>query len=359
MSKDYYKILGVNKNASEDDIKKAYRKGAVKWHPDKWSDKSESEKKNAEQKFKELSEANEVLSNPEKRKLYDQFGADWENVANQGGGFDPFSGMSDFFNNGFGGFDSFFGGRQRRQNTPQPGQSIQIPFEIGINEIFNGIKQEFTFTVKGRCTKCHGTGGDSEVCSHCNGTGMITQTQRTAFGIIQNSHPCPYCHGSGKIIKNKCYDCNGTGLKDIQRKIKIELNKFTPNGYTINYPNMGYESKDPNGRNGDVIVIVQYKYDTSKYAIKGNTIYEHINIPYYDCILGTTKKVKLPNNTEEEITIKPYSNEGDQIILSGKGINGNNYIFIIGVEMPKRQLLKGISDKEKKLLKEIKQMHDS
>lgn len=358
MSKDYYKILGVNKNASEDDIKKAYRKGAVKWHPDKWSDKSESEKKNAEQKFKELSEANEVLSNPEKRKLYDQFGDDWDKV-NQGGGFDPFSGMSDFFNNGFGGFDSFFGGRQRRQNTPQPGQSIQIPFEIGINEIFNGIKQEFTFTVKGRCTKCHGTGGDSEVCSHCNGTGMITQTQRTAFGIIQNSHPCPYCHGSGKIIKNKCYDCNGTGLKDIQRKIKIELNKFTPNGYTISYPNMGYESKDPNGKNGDVIVIVQYKYDTSKYAINGNTIYEHINIPYYDCILGTTKKVKLPNNTEEEITIKPYSNEGDQIILSGKGINGNNYIFIIGVEMPKRQLLKGISDKEKKLLKEIKQMHDS
>ena len=353
MSKDYYKILGVSKNASEDEIKKAYRKGAVKWHPDKWSDKSESERKNAENKFKELSEANEVLSDPEKRKLYDQFGDDWDKV-NQGGGFDPFEHMGDMFS----GFESFFGGRRHQQSrSSQPGQSVQIPFEIGINEIFNGIKQEFTFTVKGRCTKCNGTGGDYEVCSTCNGTGMVTQTQRTAFGIIQNSHPCPYCHGSGKIIKNKCYDCNGTGLKDIQRKIKVELNKFTPHGYTISYPNMGYESKDPNGKNGDVLIVVQYKYDTSKYAIQGNTVYEHISIPYYDCILGTTKKVTLPNNKSEEITIKPYSSEGDQIVLNGKGINGGNYIYVISVKMPKRQLLKGISDKEKKLLKEIKDLH--
>ena len=358
MSKDYYKILGIDKNASEDDIKKAFKKGAIKWHPDRWSNKSEKEKENAEKNFKEINEANEVLSDPEKRKLYDQFGADWENVANQGGGFDGFGDLGSFFRHMHSGMDSFFGGRQQPQG-PRPGQDVQVRYGISIEEIYNGCNKQIEVTVKGRCEECHGTGGDKEICSHCHGTGMITNVQRTAFGIIQNSSPCPYCHGLGSITKNKCHKCHGEGMVNLTRKIKLNIKPFTANGTNLKLTGMGYESKDDHGLNGDLYVNIYYDIDPNKYAINGNTVYEKIKIPYYDCILGTTKKVRLPNNTEEEITVKQYSSEGDQIILPGKGINGGKYIFVVSVDMPKRQLLKGISDKEKKLLKEIKKMHDS
>lgn len=356
MAKDYYKILGVNKDATADEIKKAYRKASLKWHPDRWADKSEKERKTAEDKFKEISEANDVLSDPDKRARYDQFGDNWEQMSQ--GGFGGFDDIGDFMRNMGGSmFNDFFNGGRRQNRGPQVGQTVQASYEIGINEIFNGLNTEFEVEVNGRCKTCNGTGGDSETCPHCHGTGMISTTQHTPFGMITQQSNCPYCHGSGKIIKNKCKDCNGTGIKKIKRKIKLNIKPFTANGHIMKFTGMGYESKDPHGLNGDLLIQVIYNIDTSKYAIQGNTVYEKIKIPYYDCILGTKINVTLPNNTKETIEIKPLSQEGDQIVLNNKGINGGKYIYIVSIDMPKRSISTKLNDKEKQLLEEIKKLH--
>ena len=359
MAKDYYKILGVDKNATEDQIKKAYRKAAVKWHPDRWTDKSEKEKKNAEEKFKEAAEANEVLSDPDKRARYDQFGENWDQM--NGGfssGFDI--DIDDIIRKMHGGhspFEDFFGRSNNQNRGPQPGQTVQMKYEIGIDEIFNGLSKEIEITVQGRCKDCNGTGGESQTCKYCNGKGMITQTQYTAFGMMSNSSPCPHCHGTGKLITKKCNKCNGTGRISIKRKIKLNINPFVRNGSTLKYTGMGYESHDQNGVNGDLIIQVIYNIDNSKYNIVGNNVYEKLEIPYYDCILGCEKEVILPNHKKEKITIKSQSIEGDNVILNGKGINGGNYIYVISPKLPSRSITNKISDKEKELLNKIKKLH--
>ncbi len=363
MAKDYYKILGVDKNATDEQIKKAYRKAAVKWHPDRWTDKSESERKNAEEKFKEAAEANEVLSDPDKRAKYDRYGENWEQM---GGGFGPGGFNMDIgdiirkMHGGHNPFSDFFGegfNSGQHSNGPIPGQTVQMRYEIGINEIFNGLSKEIKVNVKGRCKECNGTGGSAEVCEHCHGTGYIQNTQYTAFGMISNSGPCPYCHGSGRIIKKKCHKCQGTGKVDIERKIKLNIQPFIRNGSTLKYTGMGYESNDKNGVNGDLIIQVIYNIDTSKYNISGNTVYENIKVPYYDCILGTTIKHTLPNNKKVDVVVKPLTTDGDNIILNKEGLNGGNYIFVVTPELPKRSISTKLSDKEKKLLEQIKKLH--
>lgn len=361
MAKDYYKILGIDKSASEDDVKKAYRKAAIKWHPDRWTNKSEKERKNAEEKFKEAAEANEVLSDPDKRAKYDRYGENWEQM---GGGFGPggFSmdindiirkmhGMGpsfdDFFDNGFG----------RGHRGPIPGQTVQMRYEIGIDEIFNGLSKEIKVNVKGRCKECDGQGGSVEVCSHCGGTGMISNTQYTSFGMMTQQSPCPYCHGSGKHITKKCTNCNGTGKIDITRNIKLNIKPFVRQGSTLKYTGMGYESNDKNGPNGDLIIQIIYNIDQTKYRIDGNTVYEKIEVPYYDCILGTDIKKTLPNNKEVTVNIKPLSNDGDTVVLNNEGLNGGNYVFVISLQLPKRSITNKLSNKEKELLEKIKKLH--
>jgi len=357
MAKDFYEILGVNKNASESDLKKAFRKASLKWHPDRWSDKSEKEKKEAEEKFKEISEAYDVLSDPDKRSRYDRFGENWDQV-NQNSGFGGFDDMEEIMRNMSGGmFNDFFHGHQSQNRGPVQGQSIQMKYEININDIFNGVNKEIEVDVNVRCTKCNGTGGDSEPCQHCHGTGMYSQTQRTPWGVMTQQSPCPYCHGVGKIIKKKCTECNGTGIKKKTRKIKLNIKPFTPNGYVMKFTGMGYESKDPHGLNGDLLIQIVYNIDNNKYAIQGNSVYEKLGVPYYDCILGCIKKVKLPNGHEKTITIKPLSTNGDNIIVSGEGINNGNYIFIVNPELPKRSVLSKLDSKEKELLEKIQKLH--
>ena len=357
MTKDYYKILGVDKNADETQLKKAYRKKSIEWHPDKWQDKSESERKKAEEQFKLVAEAYDCLKDPDKRARYDQFGENWEQM-NQGsnfGGFDDFEDIMSHMGGGM--FNDFFGRRTQQNRGPQPGKTVQTQYEIGINEIFNGLNTKFEFEVNGRCTSCNGTGGESETCSHCHGSGVISTTQRTAFGIITQQSGCPYCHGTGKIIKKKCPDCNGTGIKRIKRTVNLNIKPFTPNGHVMKFTGMGYESKDLHGLNGDLLVQIIYKIDTNKYAIQGNTVYEKIKIPYYDCILGTKVNVTLPNNEKNTIEVKPLSQEGDQIVLNNKGINGGKYIYIVSIDMPKHNISTKLNNKEKQLLEDIKKLH--
>ena len=355
-NKDLYEILGLSRNASDNDIKKAYKKLALKYHPDRQGGKSDKEKKEAEEKFKEVSWAYDILSNPEKKQRYDQFGIT-DDQQQMSGGFDP----SEIFKHFMGGFDSmfddddspfgtFFNGRRSRQpRGPQPGQSIRMQIPVSIEEICNGVHRDIEYNIQAKCSSCHGTGGDGvETCQYCHGTGMITETQQMGFSIIQNSHPCHYCGGTGKTIKHKCSKCNGTGFETKTVKVHVDINPGFENGYQQMFNGKGYESKD-GGHNGDLLLDFIYQYDTSKYSIQGSNIYEIIDIPYYDCILGCkNKEVTLPNNDKIKINIPEYS-KNHTLVQTNKRFGRMGYIYVIKVKMPTY-----IRDKEKELLEQIK-----
>ena len=355
-NKDLYEILGVSRDASENDIKKAYKKLALQYHPDRQGGKSDAEKKAAEEKFKEVSWAYDILSNPEKKQRYDQFGIT-DDQQQMGGGFDPteifkhfMGGFGSMFDDDDNPFSGFFGGHNtHNQNRgPQPGQSIRMQIPIDIEEICNGVHRTIKYDIKAKCSKCNGKGGEGvETCPYCHGTGMITETQRTGWGIIQNNHPCQYCHGTGKTMKHKCSKCNGTGYETKTVDVKVDISGGIENGYQKLFKGNGYESKD-GGQNGDLLLDFTYNYDTSKYSIQGYNIYEILEIPYYNCILGTKKEVVLPNKDKITINIPEYSKD-NTLVPTNKKFGNFNYIYVIKVKMPTY-----IRNKEKELLKEIK-----
>ena len=346
MNKDLYEILGINRNASDDEIKKAFRKLSLKYHPDRQGGKSDAEKKQAEEKFKEISGAYAILSDHEKKHQYDTFGTIDDNAFN--GGFDfssMFEGMDDIFGNIFG-----RNRRSSRQNSEyQKGASIQLQVPVSIEEILNGkIDRDVEYDIDARCTECHGDGGKGKkTCSHCNGTGMITETQRYGFSVMQSTHPCPYCHGNGITFEKLCSSCHGTGFIKKSQKIRLQTSSIQ-NGAQIMFNGKGKKKKNEGMPNGDLLIELRYSVDTSKYAIQGNTIYEKINVPYYDCILGGTIKHKFANGISDNITIPAYSSEGSQVQYR-KRFGNMNYIFIISVKMPTY-----IRSSEKKLLEQIK-----
>ena len=350
MNKDLYAILGVDRNASEDDIKKAFRKLSLKYHPDRQGGKSDKEKQEAEEKMKEISAAWTVLSDPEKKRQYDMYGTYDENMFN--GNFD-FSDIFKHMGDIFGDFGSFFGGGRQRHEYRDPGrqkgQSIRVQIPVSIEEILNGkIDRDIEYPIEIRCTKCHGEGGEGKKsCPHCHGTGMITTTQSSPFGYIQQSHPCPHCKGSGESFVKICDKCKGTGFEKKNASVHLTTSDIR-HGKTIMFNGKGYESKYKDAPNGDLIIEQVYTFDNSLYAIQGNIIYEKINVPYYDCILGATIKHKLANNETVEINIPKYSTDGKQIKLN-RYLNGINYIFIISVKMPTY-----INAKETELLEQIK-----
>lgn len=348
---NYYDILGVNRNASDDEIKKAFKKAAVKYHPDRWSNKPENERKEAEDKFKNINEAYQVLSDPNKKSHYDRFGT--IEGFNQGGGFSGFGGfdMDDIF-------DIFSGGRRRRQQqskpTVEPGQTIQHQINVSIEEIFKGIHRDVEYKINVRCSDCNGEGGtDIKTCPHCHGTGTIIETQQNGFMTMQSQHMCGHCHGTGKIIGNPCKKCYGSGFETKTVTTRIDLNPGFENGSGIRIQGKGCESKNPKGQNGDLILVINYGFDQNKYKIISNTVYEQISIPYYDAILGITKAVKLPSGKTVTIDIPSYSMNGTLITLNREGINGGNYIFVVHVHMPL------YADKsELELLEQIKSIHN-
>lgn len=356
-NKDLYNILELDKTATEQQIKANYKRLALKYHPDRQANKSDTEKKEAEEKFKEVAFAYSILSDPEKKQRYDQFGIT-DDQQQMGGGFDP----SEIFKHFMGGFGSMFGDddddnifnhffhRDRRASQPkgpQKGQSIRMQIPVDISEICNGVHRDIEYDIQAKCSKCGGKGGEGvETCSHCHGTGMITETQRTGWGIMQNSHPCQYCGGTGQSIKKKCSKCNGSGYEKKTNKVSINIPAGFDNGYQSVIPNKGYESKD-GGPTGDLLLEFIYQYNTSKYSIQGNTIYEIIEVPYYDCILGCDKEVKLPNNEKIKIHIPEYSKD-NTLVRVGKWFGSKSYCYVIKVKMPTY-----IRNKEKELLKNI------
>lgn len=354
MDKNYYDILGVSKNASDEEIKSSYRKLALKWHPDRHVNDSADKKAEAEQKFKDIAEAYGVLSDPEKKKNYDMFGT-VDGVPNMSGGF------SRGFPGGFGGFDDvfdFFSGRRRAHanasNVPEPGASINYSLGVSLEEIYNGATREIEYKIEGRCGHCNGTGGTGlETCPYCHGTGMITEVKRMGYSTIQTSHPCHHCHGEGTIIKNKCSHCGGTGTTKIKKKFKVDIPRGVEQGYIKVFQGEGYESKNPAGRPGDLNIQFIYQFDEKKYRISGNNVYELVNVPYYDCIAGAKKTVKLPDNTTAEYEIPKYTKDGAQIPIRGKGLKGmGNYVIVVDIEMPN-----AVSSKEMDLIQKIQKLH--
>ena len=354
-TKDLYEILGVSHDASAAEIKKAYKKLAVKWHPDR-----NKGSKEAEDKFKEIGAAYAILSDENKRARYDRFGTVDEDMMS-GTGFD----IGDLFKSmmgGFGGFGDFFGGsHQRRESYPSEASSIQVNIPLSIEDIFKGYDHEIEYTIEKRCPDCGGTGGTGvETCPHCHGTGTFVKVQQSGFGMIQQQMPCPYCGATGKIIKNKCLKCNGTGTIKVKQKCKVSFRSGVGDGEYKVFYGYGNEGKDVRTKTGNLIAVPRYSFDTKKYQVTDKAVYELLEVTYYNCILGTELKHKLPDGKEVTVKVPQYSKDGTQVVLKGEGLklhnsyNNGDYIFIIKPKLPTY-----IKSEEKELLQKVKKLNDN
>ena len=351
--RDYYEVLGVSKSASDSELKSAYRKLAKKYHPD-----MNPGDKEAEAKFKEASEAYSVLSDPDKRRQYDQFGhAAFEGGAGGGaGGFD-FSGMdlSDIFGDIFG--DFFGGGRSRAQsNGPMKGQNLHHTIRITFEEACFGTEKELDLPLQDECESCHGTGAKAgttpETCSKCGGKGQVVFTQQSLFGMVRNVQTCPDCRGTGKIIREKCPDCHGSGYITRKRKISVTVPAGIDNGQSIRIREKG----DPGvngGPRGDLLVEVA----VSRHPIfqrQGIDIYSSAPITFAQAALGGDVRIKTVDG-EVEYTVKPGTQTDTRIRLRGKGvpslrnksIRGDQYVTLV-VQVPTR-----MNGEQKELLKKF------
>ena len=267
--RDYYEVLGVAKTATADEIKKAYRKKAIQYHPDR-----NPGDKEAEEKFKEAAEAYEVLSNPDKRSRYDQFGfAGVDGAAGGGSGFGGFGGqgmsMDDIFSmfgdifgghGGFGGFSSGFGGGGQSRQRKFRGSDLRVKVKLNLKEISTGVEKKFKLKKYVECSHCHGTGaegdGGTETCPTCHGTGSVTRTQQSIFGMMQTQSVCPQCGGEGKIIKNKCKECNGEGVIYGEEVVTVKIPKGVAEGMQLSMGGKGNAGKH-NGVPGDLLILVE------------------------------------------------------------------------------------------------------
>ena len=354
--RDYYEVLGVAKDAGDSEIKKAYRGLAKKYHPDMNPGDAE-----AEAKFKEINEAYAVLSDSEKRSKYDQFGHAAFDPAQGGTGFssadfDFGDIFSSIFGSGFGGFGGFGGSSERRRNAPTRGgdvlQSILITFE----EAAFGCKKELSYGRIIKCSDCDGTGAEKgtspETCTQCHGTGQVTTTQRTPFGMMQSQHACDKCRGTGKIIKNPCGNCRGTGYIKITRKIEVSIPAGIDDGQRIALRGEGDEGRN-GGPAGDLIISVGVKAH-KVFEREGNDIYCDVPVTFTEATLGA--KIKVPTLTGTvDYDIPEGTETGTTFTLRGQGIQNVNYPsrkgdlhFTVTIEVPKN-----LTSQQKKLLSEF------
>ncbi len=358
MSKrDYYEILGVGRSASNDELKKAYRKLALKYHPDKNPDD-----KQAEEKFKEAAEAYEVLSNDDKRARYDQFGH--AGLDGQGGfsgqGMDMddiFSMFGDIFGGGFGGFGGFGGGgRTRGGRRVNEGSSLRIRLKLTYEEIEKGVEKKIKVNKYVSCDVCGGSGAkdNSETidCSQCNGIGYITQVQRTILGNMQTQSTCPSCKGEGKTIKDKCDNCKGEGIIKKEEILTINIPAGVADGMQLSFEGMG-NAGARNGINGDLIVQIE-EIAHDDFERDGNNVCLQTYITVTEAILGTT--VEVPTLTGAvKFKVEPGMQSGKVYRLRGKGfpdVNGyrkGDQLVRVDVWIPKEY-----NKEEKKLLEKLK-----
>ncbi len=361
--RDYYEILGVSKNATADEIKKAYRKKAIEFHPDK-----NPGDKEAEEKFKEAAEAYDVLSNDEKRSRYDQFGhAGVSGAAGNGGPFGGFSGnmsMDDIFSmfgdifgghmGGFGGFSSGFGGG----NAQRPrfrGSDLRVKVKLNLKEISTGVEKKFKLKKYVPCSHCHGSGAekdsDIETCSTCKGSGSVIRNQQTILGTMQTRTTCPTCNGEGKIIKNKCKECSGEGIVYGEEVVSVKIPAGVAEGMQLSMSGKGNAGKH-NGIPGDLLILIEE--ETNKDLIRdGNDLIYNLLLDFPTAALGGT--IEIPTiDSRVKVKIDPGTQPGKVLRLRGKGLPDVNHygtgdlLVNISVYVPET-----LSKEEKKILEEI------
>lgn len=344
--RDYYEVLGVSKGASDDEIKKAYRKLAKQYHPDLNPGDAA-----AEAKFKEANEAYEVLSDSDKKARYDQYGHAGVDPNFGAGGFGGgFGGFGDIFGDMFG-----FGDSYQNPNAPKKGQTIQTNLTISFDEAVKGCKKKVSITKNEFCTECSGTGAakgtSADFCQTCHGTGAVTVQQRTAFGVVSTTRPCPNCKGKGKVIKYPCKKCNSTGFQQVNKTIEVIIPAGIDNGQTLNVRGEGNPGIN-NGPTGDLHVNINV-HPHPFFKRDGFNIWCEVNVTFVQAALGDTlyvptldSKVKyeLPAGTQPGEVFR-FKGKGIQI-LNGRG-KGDQFIKIV-IEVPKT-----LNKEQKDLIKKL------
>ncbi len=329
MDKNYYDVLGISKNASESEIKNAYREMAKKYHPDI------SKEENAEEKFKEVQEAYSVLSDPEKRSNYDNFGT----ADAPQGGFDPFGG-------GFGPFGFNF----NMNPTQERGEDLKIHISVPMEELYDGVHKKLKVKKQCSCHRCHGSGSETNEttqCSACHGTGRMVNTVRTGFGIQQSITVCPHCHGTGKTIKNPCPACNGTGLEEMDKEIEFDVPAGMPGDAYFTIPRQGNDGPH-RGIPGDLHVIVsELPSEKGLTRDDDNNLLYNLNTKITDLIYGADVEIPWVKGYKK-IHLEPGTQPGKVITRYGEGFpNPNNpsekanYKITVNCKIPKVNDLHG------------------
>ena len=326
--RDYYEVLGVDKNASASDIKKAYRKLAIQYHPDKNPDNKE-----AEEKFKEAAEAYSVLSDPDKKARYDQFGFEGVSGAGGGSGFggagmdinDIFSMFGDIFG-GRGGFGGGFGGFGGGSAGPAKhrGSDQRVKVKLTLQEIANGVTKKFKLKKYVPCTHCNGSGAENgavETCPDCKGTGRVVRTQQSFFGMMRSEVACPRCNGQGKIIKNKCQHCNGDGIVMGEEIVEVNIPAGVYEGMQLSMRGKGNAGKY-NGIPGDLLILVEEEKHPTLVRDENDLIYSLLlDIP--TAALGGFAEIPTIDG-KAKVTIDPGTQPGKVLRLRGKGLPSIN-----------------------------------
>ncbi len=319
--RDYYEVLGVSKDANEDEIKKAYRRIAIKYHPDRNPDDKE-----AEEKFKEAAEAYDVLHDPQKRQQYDQFGF---NAPGGFGGFssggftmdDIFSMFGSVFEGGFG-FGGFGGGQQRSSQRKYRGGDLRLKVKLSLQEVASGVTKKFRVKKDITCPDCHGTGCEGgkapESCPTCHGSGYTVQTKQTLFGIMQSQGPCPTCHGEGTIVKNKCSHCGGDGVVKGEEVVEIKIPAGVADGMVLTVQGKG-NAGIHNGVAGDIQVFISEE-DNNTFVRQDNDLIYNLLLDFPTAALGGEVKIPTVDGKNLKINIEPGVQPGTTKRLRGKGL---------------------------------------
>ena len=362
--RDYYDVLGVAKNASQDEIKKAYRKLAKQYHPDI------NKAPDAEEKFKEINEAYEVLSDSQKRANYDQYGFDGVDGQGFGGFSSGFGGMNmddlgDIFssfmggNSGFSGFN--FGGRSSRRRGPSKGENRYIALEIDFLDSIHGVTKTININVDKTCSHCNGSGAasssDVTTCPTCNGSGVVTRQSRTPFGIMQQQSVCLDCNGTGKKITKKCPYCNGQGYNSVKEQVEVNIPAGISNGQQVRVQGYG-ERGENGGPNGDLYIEIRVR-PHAHFVRDGNDIYIKVPISSVEATLGT--KIDVPTAYGDvELNIPAGSQPNSKLRLKGygvknlrSGIKGDQYVEL-DVTIPKK-----LTREEKELYEKLAQKKEN
>ena len=350
---DYYEILGVDRNASKDEIKSAFRKMARQWHPDV------NKAPEAEAKFKELGKAYETLKDDNKRATYDRFGEDGLKDAgfNTGG---PFAGgfgdLEEVFNSFFGGGFGFGGSRRQDPNAPQRGDDLRLDIELDFEEAVFGLSKEIKIDHLESCATCRGTGAKAgskpQVCKTCGGTGRVQQTTKTVLGHFTQIVTCPHCNGKGSTISDPCPDCNGKGRKNVEKKIEVKIPAGVDNGSKMRLSQEGDAGLN-GGIAGDLYIVIHVK-PSPYYKRENENVFTKIDISPAQAALGDTITIKTLDG-DREVNIPAGIQHGEVVKLRGAGIPNisrpsvrGDHILVVGIKSPTR-----LSNNEKVLYEKL------